>query len=61
MIDEYAFRAESCRRVAKTLRDPEVVAALHKLADHYDEIAARLREGRLPPDPPAPPPEPDEA
>ena len=42
-LDEYEFRAESCRRVAKTLRDPEVVAALHDLARRYDELAARLR------------------
>jgi hypothetical protein len=60
VIDEYAFRAESCRRVAKTLRDPEVVAALHELARHYDELAERLREGAKEPKPPGsqdPPPD----
>lgn len=43
-LDEYAFRAENCRRVAASLRDPAVKAELLALAQHYDEIAARLRK-----------------
>jgi hypothetical protein len=42
-LSELEFRAESCRRVAKSLLDPDVVRELRELARRYDEIAERLR------------------
>ena len=42
-LSELEFRAESCRRVAQSLLDPEVVRELRELARRYDELAARLR------------------
>ncbi len=42
-LSELEFRAESCRRVAQSLLDPDVVRELRELACRYDELAARLR------------------
>jgi hypothetical protein len=42
-LSELEFRAESCRRVAQSLLDQDVVRELRELARRYDELAARLR------------------
>lgn len=42
-LSELEFRAESCRRVAAALLDPDVVRELTALARHYETVAARLR------------------
>ena len=42
-LSELEFRAESCRRVAKSLIDPDVVRELSELACRYEQLAARLR------------------
>jgi hypothetical protein len=42
-LSELEFRAESCRRVAKSLLDPDVVRELSELASRYEQLAARLR------------------
>ena len=44
-LSELEFRAESCRRVAQSLLDPDVVRELRELACRYEELAARLRAG----------------
>jgi hypothetical protein len=49
-LSELEFRAQSCRRVAQSLLDPDVVRELRELACRYDELAARLRAETNEPD-----------
>jgi hypothetical protein len=43
-LSELEFRAESCRRVAAGLLDPDVVRELRALAERYEDLATRLRQ-----------------
>jgi hypothetical protein len=43
-LSELEFRADSCRRVAAGLLDPDVVRELRALAERYEDLATRLRQ-----------------
>lgn len=42
-LSELEFRAESCRRVADNLLNPDVIRELRAMAQKYEALAAQLR------------------
>lgn len=46
MADEFAARASTLRRVADEMRNPDDRAELLRIAETYEEDAARLRKAR---------------
>jgi hypothetical protein len=40
--DEFSAHARRCRKLARTINDPETIAALESMAEQYEVAAAEL-------------------